>query len=80
MITSRKRRNGRFALLFAVCLALIGYFSYHAVEGARGLNRRAALSEQIDRLAKYNQLLRIEEELDTMGIYAGRSILPGQSF
>ena len=28
-----------------------------------------------DRLAKYNQLLRIEEELGTQGIYAGRAIL-----
>ncbi len=28
-----------------------------------------------DRLAKYNQLLRIEEELGTQSIYAGRSIL-----
>jgi enolase len=28
-----------------------------------------------DRLAKYNQLLRIEEELGTQGHYAGRSIL-----
>ncbi len=28
-----------------------------------------------DRLAKYNQLLRIEEELGTQGVYAGRSIL-----
>lgn len=28
-----------------------------------------------DRLAKYNQLMRIDEELDDMGIYAGRSIL-----
>ncbi|MDD7908782.1 MULTISPECIES: phosphopyruvate hydratase [Pseudovibrio] len=28
-----------------------------------------------DRMAKYNQLIRIEEELGTMGIYAGRSIL-----
>jgi enolase len=28
-----------------------------------------------DRLAKYNQLLRIEEELGTQGIYAGGSIL-----
>ena len=26
-----------------------------------------------DRLAKYNQLLRIEEELDDMAAYAGRS-------
>lgn len=28
-----------------------------------------------DRLAKYNQLLRIEEELGEQGVYAGRSIL-----
>jgi enolase len=28
-----------------------------------------------DRLAKYNQLLRIEEELGTQATYAGRSIL-----
>jgi enolase len=30
-----------------------------------------------DRLAKYNQLLRIEEELGTQAFYAGRSILKG---
>ncbi|NNC36033.1 MAG: phosphopyruvate hydratase [Hyphomonadaceae bacterium] len=29
-----------------------------------------------DRLAKYNQLLRIEEELGEQAIYAGRSVLP----
>ena len=28
-----------------------------------------------DRLAKYNQLLRIEEELGERAVYAGRSIL-----
>jgi enolase len=28
-----------------------------------------------DRLAKYNQLIRIEEELGDMGRYAGRSVL-----
>ncbi|NCX06957.1 MAG: hypothetical protein EBX06_01280, partial [Rhodobacteraceae bacterium] len=28
-----------------------------------------------DRLAKYNQLIRIEEMLDETAIYAGRSIL-----
>ncbi|MBZ0229719.1 MAG: phosphopyruvate hydratase [Bauldia sp.] len=31
-----------------------------------------------DRLAKYNQLLRIEEELGTQAAYAGRSILAGR--
>ncbi len=30
-----------------------------------------------DRLAKYNQLLRIEEELGATGVYAGRSVLRG---
>jgi len=30
-----------------------------------------------DRLAKYNQLIRIEEMLDDTALYAGRSILPG---
>jgi enolase len=30
-----------------------------------------------DRLAKYNQLIRIEEVLGTSGRYAGRSILKG---
>jgi len=29
-----------------------------------------------DRLAKYNQLLRIEEELGAMAVYAGESVLP----
>ena len=28
-----------------------------------------------DRLAKYNQLLRIDEELDASGLYAGGNIL-----
>ena len=30
-----------------------------------------------DRLAKYNQLIRIEEELAGAAVYAGRSILKG---
>jgi enolase len=30
-----------------------------------------------DRLAKYNQLIRIEEELGSMARYAGRSVFPG---
>ena len=29
-----------------------------------------------DRLAKYNQLLRIEEQLGEMAVYAGRSVMP----
>lgn len=60
MITSRKGRNGRFALLFAVCLALIGYFSYHAVEGNHGLHKRAALGEKIERLEAELAGLKLE--------------------
>jgi enolase len=29
-----------------------------------------------DRLAKYNQLLRIEEQLGSNAVFAGRSVLP----
>ena len=32
-----------------------------------------------DRLAKYNQLLRIEEQLGSMAHYAGREVLPKTS-
>jgi enolase len=32
-----------------------------------------------DRMAKYNQLLRIEEELGTQAVYAGKSILQGRA-
>jgi enolase len=31
-----------------------------------------------DRLAKYNQLLRIEEQLGDQAVYAGKSVLRGQ--
>ncbi|MEJ2116994.1 MAG: septum formation initiator family protein [Alphaproteobacteria bacterium] len=60
MITSRKGRNGRFALLLAGCLALICYFSYHAVEGKHGLHRRAALSKHIVQLE--NELATLKRE------------------
>ena len=30
-------------------------------------------ASRTDRIAKYNQLMRIEEELDTNGYYAGKS-------
>ena len=71
MITSRKGRNGRFALLFAACLALIGYFSYHAVEGNHGLHKRTALAEKVERLeaelaALKQQRLRIEHDVALM--------------
>lgn len=32
-----------------------------------------------DRMAKYNQLIRIEEELGDMAVYAGKSILKNNS-
>jgi enolase len=33
-----------------------------------------------DRLAKYNQLLRIEEDLSDQAVYAGKSVLPAPDF
>ncbi len=71
MITSHKGRTGRYALLFALCLALIGYFSYHAVEGNHGLHKRAALGEKIVRLeaelaALKAERLRIEHDVSLM--------------
>jgi enolase len=48
-----------------------------AVATNAGQIKTGSLSRS-DRLAKYNQLLRIEEELDTIAVYAGRSVLPGQ--
>jgi cell division protein FtsB len=60
MITSRKGRTGRFALLLLVCLALIGYFSYHAVEGKHGLHRRAALEKKIAHLEE--ELANLKQE------------------
>ena len=39
-----------------------------------GLIKTGSLARS-ERLAKYNQLLRIEEQLDDEAIYAGKSIL-----
>jgi enolase len=47
-----------------------------AVATNAGQIKTGSLSRS-DRLSKYNQLLRIEEELDRTGLYAGRSILRG---
>ena len=47
-----------------------------AVATNAGQIKTGSLSRS-DRLAKYNQLLRIEEELDRTALYAGRSILRG---
>jgi enolase len=48
-----------------------------AVATNAGQIKTGSLSRS-DRLAKYNQLLRIEEELDNMAVYAGKSVLPGR--
>jgi enolase len=48
-----------------------------AVATNAGQIKTGSLSRS-DRLAKYNQLIRIEEELDAMAVYAGRGVLPGQ--
>jgi len=39
---------------------------------------KSGSASRSDRLAKYNQLLRIEEELGSQAMYAGRSIFAGQ--
>ncbi len=49
-----------------------------AVATNAGQIKTGSLSRS-DRLAKYNQLIRIEEELDGMGRYGGRSVLPGRN-
>ena len=48
-----------------------------AVATNAGQIKTGSLSRS-DRLAKYNQLLRIEEELDTMAVYAGQVGPAGQ--
>jgi cell division protein FtsB len=60
MITTRKGRNARYALLLTICVALIGYFAYHAVEGDHGLHKRTTLSEKIKRLEA--ELKALKEE------------------
>ena len=47
-----------------------------AVATNAGQIKTGSLSRS-DRLAKYNQLLRIEEELDRTGLYAGKSTTRG---
>lgn len=71
MITSRRGSNGRFALLFLICLALIAYFAYHAVEGDHGLHKRAELAQRIAGLTKElealkSERLRIEHDVALM--------------
>jgi cell division protein FtsB len=60
MITTRKGRNARYALLLTICAAMIGYFAYHAVEGDHGLHKRTMLSEKIKRLEA--ELRALKEE------------------
>ena len=48
-----------------------------AVATNAGQIKTGSLSRS-DRIAKYNQLLRIEGELDRAGLYAGFSVLRGQ--
>ena len=50
-----------------------------AVATNAGQIKTGSLSRS-DRLAKYNQLLRIEEELDRTGLYAGRTIFAASNW
>jgi enolase len=49
-----------------------------AVATNSGLIKTGSLS-RTDRVAKYNQLLRIEEELGAAAVYRGREAMPGRS-
>ena len=49
-----------------------------AVATNSGLIKTGSLS-RTDRVAKYNQLLRIEEELGAMAVYRGREAIPARS-
>lgn len=77
MITTRRHTNSRYAVLLTVCLALIGYFSYHAVKGDHGLDKRAALTGQIKILeAELAELkdkrLRLEHDVALMTTRVGQ--------
>ena len=48
-----------------------------AVATNSGLIKTGSLS-RTDRVAKYNQLLRIEEELGPNAVYRGREAVPGR--
>jgi enolase len=48
-----------------------------AVATNSGLIKTGSLS-RTDRVAKYNQLLRIEEELGGAAVYRGREAMPGR--
>jgi enolase len=48
-----------------------------AVATNSGLIKTGSLS-RTDRVAKYNQLLRIEEELGSNAVYRGRDAMPGR--
>ena len=49
-----------------------------AVAMNTGLIKTGSLS-RTDRIAKYNQLLRIEEELGRTAVYLGREAVPGRA-
>jgi cell division protein FtsB len=63
MITTRKSRNGRSLLFLLVCLGLIGYFAYHAVEGEHGLHKRALVEQRVRQLEEDLASLKREREL-----------------
>ena len=62
MITSRKGGIGRYFLFFALCLVLIFYFSYHAVNGNHGLHKQALLTEKIKQLETELAALKDERQ------------------
>lgn len=76
MITTRRHKTTRHAILLILCLALIGYFAHHAVKGDYGLDRRAALTEKIELLeAELADLrerrMRLEHDVSLMTTRVG---------
>ncbi|MEL6288641.1 MAG: septum formation initiator family protein [Pseudomonadota bacterium] len=59
-VTSRHQQT----VILLVCLAALGYFGYHAVEGRHGLEARAVLVERVQHLeAERFRLARDETRL-----------------
>ncbi len=55
--------SSRSYVIPAICLLVTVYFSYHAVQGARGLRRMEQVTEEIKIASQMAEKTRIEKEL-----------------
>jgi cell division protein FtsB len=62
MITTRRSRRGRSALILLGCIAAIAYFAYHAVEGEHGLHKRGLLEQRVRLLEEELAMLTRERQ------------------